>query len=108
MATNEFLKESLEDFKQQKTAKLEELRSLEITISQIQARLKQLGETPGDETELLSATPASPSVAIKPATGHSGTGLYKPRPDEFFGMGQAEAVRTYLEKIGHAVLLDVA
>lgn len=28
------------------------------------------------------------------------------RPDEFFGMTQAEASRTYLRKVGHAITLD--
>jgi hypothetical protein len=103
MATNEFLKESLEHFKQQKAAKLEELRSLDITIQQIQ---KQLGEALEEAPERVATTPGTPAAEIKLPIGHSGTGVYKPRPDEFFGMSQAEAARTYLEKIGHAVLLD--
>jgi hypothetical protein len=108
MATTEFLKESLEDFRQQRIAKLEELRSIEITINQLRTRLKQLGEAPGDEPELFTALTQGTALptAIKPPTSHSGAGAYKPRPDEFFGMGQAEAARTYLEKIGHAVLID--
>jgi hypothetical protein len=93
----------LEHFTEQRAAKLEELRLVEITIRQIQ---KQLGEAPEEPSELVAATPGTPAAQIKPATGHSGTVVYKPRPDEFFGMSQAEAARTYLEKIGHAVLLD--
>lgn len=102
MATNDFFKESLEHFKQQRQAKIDELRALEITIRQIQ---KQLGEVPEDQQDLSLAqfsTPESKPLSAPPAMG----GTYKPRPDEFFGMSQAEAARTYLEKIGHAVLLD--
>jgi len=100
MATNEFLKESLEHFKQQKQSKLQELRALDITIRQIQ---KQLGEVPDDQEDTLLL----PSVAdVKSNVVGQAGGTYKPRADEFFGMSQAEAARTYLEKIGHASLLE--
>jgi hypothetical protein len=101
MATTDALKESLEHFKQQRAAKVEEIRALDITIRQIQ---KQLGENPEEPPEMLLA-PLVQDFKPQTAPPTSG-GTYKPRPDEFFGMSQAEAARTYLEKIGHAVLLD--
>lgn len=100
MATNESLKETLGHFKQQRQAKLEELRSLDITILEIQ---KQLGEVPDEQSDRY-VLPGIPEV--KPQIAGQVGGAYKPRADEFFGMSQAEAARTYLEKVGHAVLLE--
>ena len=93
MATNEFLKESLAHFKQQRQSKLEELQAIDVTIRQIQ---KQLGETP-DEPDAYNLPPAAQEPK-PPVTGQS-AGNYKPRADEFFGMSQADAARTYLWEV---------
>lgn len=97
MATNDSLTETLEHFKRERAAKMEDIRALEITIRQIQ---KQLGETPDDPMD--AGHELAPPAQITPL----GAGTFKPRPDEYFGMPQPEAARTYLEKIGHAVFLD--
>ena len=105
MATKEFLKEALEHYKQLRQAKLDDLRALDITIRQLQA---DLGETP-EQIDPFAGGGAigevkNPTVA-QPTSGNAGVN-YKPRVDEFFGMSIAEAARTYLEKIGHAMSVD--
>ena len=80
---------------------MDELRSLEITIRQIQ---QQLGETPEEQPPLIQALFGVPEG--KPAGAPPAGGTYKPRADEFFGRSQADAAKSYLEKIGHAVPLD--
>ncbi|MEO8096078.1 MAG: hypothetical protein ABI811_00130 [Acidobacteriota bacterium] len=104
MATPEYLKESLEHFKQQRQAKIEELRILDITIRHIQ---QQVGETPepiqSDLTFSPFAIPQEPKVT---GTGQSVGANYKPRADEFFGVAIGEAAKAYLEKVGHAVLVE--
>lgn len=103
MATNEFLKETLEHFKQQRAAKLEEVRALDITIRQIQM---QIGE-PLDQPDLAFASGAIAEFKNTPMIPQpSSNANYKPRVDEFFGKSIAEAARMYLEKIGHAMLVD--
>jgi hypothetical protein len=107
--TNEILKKSLEHFKQQREKRIEEVASeiaaLDTMIRQIQM---QLGETLEDLASPLIAMQGPLGGEIKTSTGQglAGGGTNKFRPDEFFGMKQAEAARAYLEKIGHAMSLD--
>jgi hypothetical protein len=104
MATNDALKQSLEHFLQQllqqRQRKLDEIRSIETTIRQIQG---QVGEA-GDLLELstASAISATPESVV----ANSAPGTYTPRADEFFGMAQGEAAKAFLEKVGRAVSLD--
>jgi hypothetical protein len=100
MATNEFLKETLEHYKQQRQAKVDELRTLDITIRQLQV---DLGE-PVEMLDPFAGTGTTSEVKTPMATPLSVN--YKPRVDEFFGMSIAEAARTYLEKVGHAMSVE--
>lgn len=108
MDTNEILRKSLEHFKQLRQKKIEDLAAeiagFDTTIRQLQI---QLGEMP-DEPSLPFAPPQGSTVTEpKSATQQIVvTGAYKFRPDEFFGMPQADAARGYLERIGHAMSLD--
>ena len=106
MATNEILKQSLEHFRQQRQKKIDdmlvELRAIDTTIRTIQI---QLGEPP-DELSGLGIVGLPTTETPVPALGERAQRAYNPRADEFFQMSQAEAARTYLEKIGHAVPLE--
>ena len=100
MANNEFLKETLEHYKQQRQAKVDELRTLDITIRKLQADL-------GEPVEILEPFAGGGAIVeINAPTATPVSVPYKPRVDEFFGMSIAEAARTHLEKIGHAVSVE--
>jgi hypothetical protein len=101
MATNEDLKATLEHFREQHQRKLDELKpkldelkALETTVRQLRI---QLGET-------VEAADVS-DIAIASAETAS-SGLYTPRPDEFFTMSQGDAAKAFLDRTGHAVSLD--
>ena len=97
MATPEHLKETPEHFKQQRQAKIEELRLLEITIRHLQ---QHVGEAPDQQPDLTLMQPLT-LFEVKPPRPASQAGEgYKPRPDEFFSLSIAEAARTYLDKVG--------
>jgi hypothetical protein len=104
MATAEHLKETLDHFKQQRQAKLEELRMLEITIRQLQ---QQVGEAPDQQPDSTLVQPLQflDLKPLRPVVQPPGEG-YKPRPDEFFSLSIAEAARTYLDKVGHAMPVE--
>jgi len=107
MEQNDFLKKSLEHWKQQRQKRIEEMlteiAALDTTIRQHQI---QLGEKPEDLPSPLAMGQGPKGPEIKIPAAHTVTGDYKPRADEFFGKGQAEAAREYLERIGHAMSLD--
>ncbi len=102
MPTEESLRETLAFFKQQRDKKIQEVRaSFEVTIQQIE---RELGEAPSSESP-INIGDYVPPVMERGAEIPNGR---RPeiRPDEFFGMTQAEAARQYLKKIGHAVSFE--
>jgi hypothetical protein len=108
MATQEHLKESLEHFKQQKQAKLDELRMIELMIRGLQ---QQVGEIPEQQsqTDVLAALPSGFALFEAKATQRQDNPAgenYKPRPDEFFSLSIADAAKAYLDKVGHAMAVD--
>jgi hypothetical protein len=102
MSAQDFLRQTLEYYRQQKQKKLEELRPIELTIRQIELELGETPEAPPHFDLLLQ-----PNVELNGERRPVSNGK-KPdvRGDEFFSMSQAEAARTYLNKVGHAVPLD--
>jgi hypothetical protein len=103
MDSNDFLKKSLEHFKQQRQAKIEELKMLDITIRHLQQQTGEVLEPP-QELGVMQSVPLLDSNLARPAQPAGEN--YKPRPDEFFSLSIAEAARTYLEKVGHAMSVD--
>jgi hypothetical protein len=107
MEQNDFLKKALEHWKQQRQKRIEEMlaeiAALDTTIRQHQI---QLGESLEDLPPPLAVSQGSKGPEIKIPAAHAVTGDYKPRADEFFGKGQVDAAREYLERIGHAMSLD--
>jgi hypothetical protein len=104
---NDFLKQALEHWKQQRQKRIEEMlaeiAALDTTIRQHQI---QLGEKLEDLPSPFAMIQGPKGTEIKTSAGHTVVGDYKPRADEFFGKGQAEAAFAYLEKIGYAMSLD--
>lgn len=99
MANNDYLRQTLEHYRQQKQAQLEDLRKTEALILHFE---KELGEASGTESgeavpldygnvgELRSSPPRA--VAIE--------------PDDFFGMTQTQAAKAYLLRVKKAVSID--
>src|SRR3989304_7148424 len=102
MPTQESMRETLEHFRNQERKLLDDLRSLGMTIRQIERELG-IEEQASGSTELSNGFLAG-QVEAPAVTGVGG----KPpiRPDEFFGMTHAEAAKRYLKKVGHAVSFE--
>ena len=101
MPTNESLRETLSYFKQQRERKLQEAKAFDLTIQQLE---RELGE-PASGGEI----PITMGDSIPAMADHvemNGGKKLEIRPDEFFGMTQAEAARKYLKRVGHAVSFD--
>jgi hypothetical protein len=102
MEESEHLRKTLEHYRQQRQAKLDEARRLETIIRQLEEDLGQastVAEGEIDEEE----TGGSP-LLIGPAGN-----VWKAasvRVDEFFGMSQSEAAKAYLRKVRRAVTFD--
>ena len=102
MASNESMRETLEYFKQQRSAKLDEVRQMESTIRQLE---RELGEEPSgfeSDSQIVQSTEQS-QKSNSLAFVEKGRELVG---DEFFGLSQPEAARRYLKKVGRAVPVD--
>lgn len=94
MGDQEHLRRTLEHYRQLKQQKLDEARSFDPIISQLE---RDLGEAASvDATSVEGQSPAeSTSIATRI--------LPIVRPDEFYGMSQTEAAKAFLKKTGHAI-----
>jgi hypothetical protein len=99
MATNDYLRQTLEHYRQQRQAQLEEIRKTEALIAHFE---KELGESvsiepsqTGIEFVNLAADVRSP----EPRTVDI-------RPDQFYGMTQTQAAKAYLQLVKRAVSID--
>ena len=98
----ESIRQALDYFRQQRQAKLEEIRGIELTIRQLERELGEAPSTTNGGTEDLSAS-ADPTTS----SGSGGPRLAKEvRPDEFFSLPQTEAAKAFLRKVGNAVSFD--
>jgi len=102
MPTAESLRDTLNYFKQQREKKLQEARAFDVTIQQLE---RELGENPDSGELSINLGDSLPPMVERVEVSTNGR---KPeiRPDEFFGMTQAEAARKYLKRVGHAVSFD--
>lgn len=99
MADNEYLKKTLEHYRQQRQVKANELHALDLFIAQLERDSGQPHSTP--------ATPSMiPLMGAKPDSTSQQKGRVEIRPDEFVGMTQSEAAKAYLTKVGHGIPLD--
>jgi hypothetical protein len=98
MDSREHLTQTLEYFRQQKEAKLQEILRLDVMIHDLE---RELGETPSNAITLDLTSPS-----VSGYVPNSGVPTASMRPDEFFGMSQTDAARAYLKKIGRATSLE--
>jgi hypothetical protein len=103
MASNEFMRETLEHFKQQRLDKLEEIRQMESTIRQLE---RALGENQTEFDARPQILAASEQNGISSSSSSTAQRKANIQGDEFFGLSQPEAARRYLKKIGQAVSVD--
>lgn len=99
MAGKEYLRQTLEHYRQQRQSQLEELRKTEIMVSHLE---KELGESPTVEVGPTAGVEFLNLAAdIRPSEPRT-----VGRPDEFYGMTQTQAAKAYLQRIKMAVSID--
>jgi hypothetical protein len=112
MDANDHLRKTLDYYRQQRQQKiadmrpqLEQLRSLELMIRQLE---RELGEAPASAelSEVPLALSDNFTMADSLATNNRSSAPVSVRPDEFFTMTQSEAAKAYLKKVGHAISFD--
>lgn len=105
MAQNESLKKALDFYLEQKRAKLEEVRQLDIILARLGSDAGAsssdvpLSESPSDS--MGNEWQDRADISMQPAESRANV-----RADEFFGMTYTSAAKAYLEKVGHAVSMD--
>lgn len=99
MADTEFLKKTLEHYRQQRQAKAAELHAIDLFIAQLEKDL-------GQPVTVHTVTPLIPVIGHKVDTAAHSKGRAEIRPDEFVGMTQSEAAKAYLTRVGHGIPLD--
>lgn len=100
MADNDYLRKTLEHYRQQREAQLSALRKTEAFIVELEAELGEpstVGMSPApmplDFGTSIESRPLQPaSVTIQ--------------PDDFFGMTQTQAARAYLQRVKRAVSIE--
>jgi hypothetical protein len=104
MPTESSLRETLEHFRAQEKKLLDDLRSVRLTVRSIERELGIQGQEPDSLDS--SDSGSTIDVGVPSASGSLIGGKPAIRPDEFFGLTQADAARRYLKKVGHAVSFD--
>lgn len=98
MANNDYLRQTLEHYRQQRQTQLEEIHKTEALIAHFE---KELGESatvePSQGIEFVKS--AGDLRAPEPRVGDI-------RPDEFYGMTQTQAARAYLQRVKRAVSIE--
>jgi hypothetical protein len=99
MPDNDFLRQTLTHYREQRQRILEQLRPVDLMIRHIEAELGEAPDTTSTDLPQFFSLDVNAERKPSPVGG-------KPaavRGDEFFGMSQGEAARAYLTKVGHAV-----
>jgi hypothetical protein len=101
MPTNESLRQTLDHYRGQEKQLLADLQTVRLMITRLE---RDLGEPPSGAESQVNLSDSLPLMGERVEI----TNGRKPeiRPDEFFGMTQAEAARKYLKRIGHAISFD--
>src|SRR5712692_3822638 len=99
MATNDYLRQTLEHYRQQKQAQLEELRKTEALIVHFE---KELGESTSVEPSQTGIDFVNLAADVRPPEPRT----IDIRPDEFYGMTQTQAAKAYLQRVKRAVSID--
>ena len=98
MDSMEHLRQTLEYYRQQRQRKLDDYRSADLLVRQLE---KELGEPSTSEVEV---SPALPGGTIETVVANPRNPDV--RPDEFYGMSQSDAAKTHLRKINRAISFD--
>jgi hypothetical protein len=94
------LRQTLEHYRQQRQAQLEELRKTEALIAHFE---KELGESSSVEPSQNSGIDfVNLAADIRPSEPRT----VDIRPDEFYGMTQTQAAKAYLQRIKRAVSIE--
>lgn len=102
MPTADSLKQALEHYRGLERQLLGDLQGVRLMIARLE---RDSGESPSNPDMAVNIGDSLPPMGSNVEVTMNGR---KPeiRPDEFFGMTQAEAARKYLKKIGHAISFD--
>jgi hypothetical protein len=99
MANQDFLRQTLEHYRQQRQTQLEEIRKTEALIAHFE---KELGESATVEPSQTGIEFVKLAGDIRPPE----TRTVEIRPDEFYGMTQTQAAKAYLLRVKRAVSID--
>lgn len=99
MAASDYLRQTLEHYRQQRQAQLEELRKTEALIAHFE---KELGEASTTELTQSGIEFVNLSADIRPPEPRASD----VRPDEFYGMTQTQAAKAYLQRMKRAVSIE--
>jgi hypothetical protein len=99
MAANDYLKKTLEHYRQQRQAQLEQLRKMEVLIAHLE---KELGESASVEPNQTGIDFVNLAADVRPPEARTA----EIRPDEFYGMTQTQAAKAYLLRVKRAVSID--
>ena len=109
MANESHITKTLEDLRQQLSAKLREARSLVSAMNTLE-ELAGLDRTVLSEVQPDSALPAdnhSQNGAAASIGARAGSqGRSQPRPDQYLGRSPLDAAKAYIAEVGHAAHLD--
>src|SRR5258708_1580686 len=94
MDTLDHLRQTLEYYRQQRQKKLEDFRAADSLVRQLE---RELGEAPSSEAEPVIFTNGASELTI------SAPRAPEVRPDDFFGMSQSDAAKTYLRKVQRVI-----
>ncbi len=101
MPNNEAVKHTLELFRDKEKQLLGQLRSVRLTITNLELELG-IESAPSPEVEISLVSPGLPEASQTSFVGKK----LDIRADEFFGMTHAEAAKAYLKKVGHAASFE--
>ncbi len=99
MATNDYLRQTLEHYRQQRQTQLEEIRRTEALIAHFERELGESASVEPSQTGIEFVSLAADLRSPEPRTVDI-------RPDEFFGMTQTQAAKAYLQRMKRAVSID--
>jgi hypothetical protein len=100
MANNDYLRQTLEHYREQRMTQLDQVRKTEALIAHLE---RELGEAPTVDSG-QSQTPIEYPTAIELRSSAPRT--IQIEPDDFYGMTQTQAAKAYLQRVKRAVSLD--
>jgi hypothetical protein len=108
MVDTSHLRQTLDHYRKQRQQKIDEIRPVLNEVAALDVLIRKLADDAGEPANIQPFNiegAATPSVA---ASGPASpvTGRHSLRPDEFFGMTQTDAARSYLKTVKRAITFD--